>query len=180
MSMHTEICEKSGVFSVEERKGVESDMVKDAMSVTVKLAMEIEEPDINSKTCGMPIFVLPGKGWLHDEKTVLEVTLECRESGLTGCSTERAVVRKERSAMGVRPPSSKATSPLPVRADCADDQASADHRETVLIQEKVSPQSDETAGFFKLLKDEMSADLTAFMKNGLDVKTITRFCETHD
>ena len=28
MSMHTEICEKSGVFSVEERQGVESDMVQ--------------------------------------------------------------------------------------------------------------------------------------------------------
>ena len=108
------------------------------MSVTVKLAMEIDEPDINSKTAECQFRGLPGKGWLHDEKTVLGLALECRESGLTGCSTERAVVRKERSAMVFALLPSKATSPLPVRADCADDQARCGSSRNCTDTEKVS------------------------------------------
>ena len=38
---------------------------------------------------------------LEETEEVSEAALECRESALPGCSSERAVVRKERSAIQV-------------------------------------------------------------------------------
>ena len=46
LALHTEMCEKSGVTSVEEGHDVESDVAEETMSAVVKLAKEIDEPDI--------------------------------------------------------------------------------------------------------------------------------------
>ena len=81
LALRTEMCEKSGVTSMEEGHDVENDVAEETMSAVVKLTKA------NSCPCRV------------EQKTVSEAALECRESALLCCSTERAVVRMERSAI---------------------------------------------------------------------------------
>ena len=120
----------------------ESDVAEETMSATVKLAKEIDEPDI-----GQP-------------------TAECQ---LMTPSERRLVTRCE-------------LRPVQGGEEDTEERVMTSHTETCESCEVTSveeghdvdgrnvPQSDETAGMLKQLKDEMSADLTAF-KKGLDRKT---------
>ena len=183
---------------MEEGHDVESDGAEETMSALV-LAKEIDEPDIDQPTEECQFRALPGESWLHDEakykKTVSETALECRESALTDCSTERAVVRKERSAIQVsRSHLCMMFVLLPrlfrlcrfvrlvrqieqVRVvaklyRCRNDLTRASGPAGRLGRDRGSfQQSDETAGILKQLKDRMSADLTAFLEKGLDRMT---------
>ena len=65
-----EMCEKSGVTSVEEGHDVESDVADETMSATVKLAKEIDEPDFGEPSAECQFRGLPGESWLHDECVV--------------------------------------------------------------------------------------------------------------
>ena len=68
MALHTEMCEKSRVNSVEEGHDVESDVAEETMSAMVKLAKAICEPyDIGQPTAKWQSRGLPGESWLHDE-----------------------------------------------------------------------------------------------------------------
>jgi len=127
---------------------------------------------------------------------VSEAALECRESALTGCSAERAVVRKERNAIQVsRSHLCMMFVLLPqilricrfmrlVRlieqarviaklCRCRDDDLTrASGSAGRLGRDRGGfSRSNEIVGILKQLKDETSADLYALEKKGLDRKT---------
>ena len=91
-------------------------LLRRRMSATVKLAKEMDEPsDIRKPSAECQFRGLPGESWLHERV--------------------RGGAQGEQSVHDVRPTSTP-TSPIPFRAACADDQASADHRETVQVQKR--------------------------------------------
>ena len=122
------------------------------MSASVKLAKEIDEPDIGQPSAECQFRGLPGASWSYD----------------------KCVVRKERCAVQVSRSHLCMMSRLlrPCRLVRL-----LRMIEQVKIIAKLyryrggSAQSDETAGILKRLKDETSADSTALEKKGLDRKT---------
>ena len=102
-----------------------------------------------------------------EQKTVSEKELECRESALPGCSTERAVVRKERSAVQVsRSHLCMMFVLLPRQLRlCREDPIRASGSAKRLGRDRGGfSRSNEIVGILKQLKDETSADLSALEK----------------
>ena len=110
LALHTEMCEKSGVTSVEEGHDVESDVAEETMSAVVKLAKAIcELYDIGQPTAECQFRGLPGESWLHveasscpcrvEQKTVSSHTEMCKKgevtSGEEGHDVERVIVRSD-------------------------------------------------------------------------------------
>ena len=121
----------------------ESDVAEETMSATVKLSKEIDEPDI-----GQP-------------------TAECQ---LMTPSERRLVTRCElRPVQGGEEDTEERvmTSHTETCESCEVTSVEEGHD----VDGRNAPQSDETAGILKQLKDEMSADLTAFKKKELDRNT---------
>ena len=55
------------VASVEEEHDVENDVAEETMTALVKLAKEIDEPDIGQPSAECQFLGIPGEDWLHDD-----------------------------------------------------------------------------------------------------------------
>ena len=121
-----------------------SDVVKGTMSAVVKLAKEIDEPDIGQPTAECHLMA-----WLYERRRVTQRDELLPVQGGAEDTDERVM-----------------TSHTEMCEDCEVTSVEEGHD-----VERVTAQNGEIVGSLKQLKGETSADLTAFEKKGLDRKT---------